>query len=411
MGKITCPLPCHQSNKTSTNYNHSNSSSSLYSQLSLPSVPSLTQPSTLLDLFSKNTLCASTFKCLSSSVFCLSLAGKYLYSGTSNGEILLFNVDPLIQQNNPIVVAQCSSSIKSIVILGDKLFSAHQDHKIRVWRIDNYDQSYYKCIATLPTLNDRCMRLFSAKNYVEVRRHKKCTWVHHVDTVSALALSSDSSLLYSASWDRTFKVWRTSDFKCVESVWNAHDDAINAIALSKNGYVYTGSADMRIKVWKRSEQGEKNLHTLVATLEKHKSAVNALALSTDGSVLYSGACDRSIIVWEKDSSAGNGKMVVSGALRGHTKAILCLAVVADLVCSGSADKTVRIWKKGMGKSYSCLAVLEGHNGPVKCLTASLDSNSSSSNCKDDFGCGNFYVVYSGSLDCDIKVWKIWVPCL
>lgn len=250
------------------------------------------------------------------------------------------------------------------------------------------------------------MRLFSAKNYVEIRRHKKCTWVHHVDTVSALAISSDSSLLYSASWDRTFKVWRTSDFKCLESVWNAHDDAINAIALSKNGYVYTGSADMRIKIWKR-EQGEKNLHTLVATLEKHKSAVNALVLSTDGSVLYSGACDRSIIVWEKDRG-GNGKMVVSGALRGHTKAILCLAVVSDLVCSGSADKTVRVWKRGTGKSYSCLAVLEGHNGPVKCVTATLDSNSKN---EDDFGCGNSYVVYSGSLDCDIKVWKIWAPCL
>ncbi|MFZ8258177.1 hypothetical protein ACO1KT_14755, partial [Staphylococcus aureus] len=76
-------------------------------------------------------------------------------------------------------------------------------------------------------------------------------------------------------------------------------------------------------------------------MEEHKSAVNALALSTDGTVLYSGACDRSIIVWEK-TVGGGGHMAVAGALRGHTKAILCLAVVSDLVCSGSADKTVRI---------------------------------------------------------------------
>ncbi|CAN4124295.1 unnamed protein product [Withania somnifera] len=395
MGKIPCLLPC-QSKKKSTNSDSAKSSSSLYSQPSLPSVPSLTPLSTHTTLFS-NTICVTTLKSPSSSyIFCLSLSGKHLYSGTSNGEILLWNR----------VVAHSSSSIKSIVIFGDKLFSAHQDHKIRVWKInkdedDEKNQNYYKCIATLPTFNDRCTRLFSVKNYVEIRRHKKCTWVHHVDTVSALAISSDSSFLYSASWDRTFKVWTTSDFKCLESVWNAHDDAINAIALSKDGYIYTGSADMRIKIWKR-EQGEKKQHTLVATLEKHKSAVNALALSTDGSVLYSGACDRSIIVWEKDSG-GNGKMVLSGALRGHTKAILCLAVVADLVCSGSADKTVRVWKRGIGKSYSCVVVLEGHNGPVKCLTATLDSNSSK--IKDDFGCGNSYVVYSGSLDCDIKVWK------
>ncbi|PHU02781.1 hypothetical protein BC332_28032 [Capsicum chinense] len=408
MGKVPCRLPTDFDQSEPIHVHSSSSSlsksSSLYSQPSLPSVPSLTPASTHTQILS-NAFCASTFTNLSSSVFCLALFGKHIYSGTSNGEILRWNRENHYSK----VVAQIhnNSSIKSIVIIGDKLFSAHQDHKIRVWKIENNDnENYYKCIATLPTFNDRCMRLFSAKNYVEIRRHKKCTWVHHVDTVSALALSPDGSLLYSASWDRTFKVWRTSDFKCLESVWNAHDDAINAIALSKNGYVYTGSADMKIKIWERTEQGEKNLHTLVATLQKHKSAVNALALRTDGSILYSGACDRSIIVWEKDSGGTeNGKMIVSGALRGHTQAILCLAVVADLVCSGSADKTVRIWKKGIGKSYSCLAVLEGHNGPVKCLTAILDNNNScsSKSSNDDFGCGDSYVVYSGSLDCDIKI--------
>lgn len=169
-------------------------------------------------------------------------------------------------------------------------------------------------------------------------------------------------------------MWSTSHFKCLESVQNAHDDAINAIVLSTDGFVYTGSADKKIKVWKKKE-GEKR-HSLIDTLEKHKSAVNALAISTDGSVLYSGACDRSIIVWEKNGGGGDGggcgNMVVVGALRGHTKAILCLAVVSDLICSGSADKTVRIWRKGIERSYSCLAVLEGHRGPVKCLAAAVD---------------------------------------
>lgn len=223
--------------------------------------------------------------------------------------------------------------------------------------------------------------------------------MHHVDTVSALALSKDASLLYSASWDRTFKIWRTSDFKCLESV-RAHEDAINALVLSGDGLVYTGSADKKIKIWHK-ERGEKT-HSILATLEKHKSAVNALALSSDGSVLYSGACDRSILVWEKDGDGG-GKMVVVGALRGHTKAILCLVVMEDLVCSGSADNSVRIWRRGLEKSYSCLAVLEGHRKPVKCLAMAVDSNG------DSEASTSSYLVYSGSLDCDIKVWQIQVP--
>lgn len=292
--------------------------------------------------------------------------------------------------------------MKSLVVAGDKLFSAHQDHKIRVWKIQPDDpKQRFKAVATLPTLGDRFCKLFSAKNYVQVRRHKKCTWVHHVDAVSSLTLSSDGTLLYSASWDRTFKIWRTSDFKCLESV-RAHEDAINALVLSSDGVVYTGSADKKIKIWKKNE-GEKN-HSLVETLEKHKSAVNALALSTHGSVLYSGACDRSILVWEKDG----GKMVLAGALRGHTKAILCLAAMEDLVCSGSADNSVRIWRRGLDKSYTCLAVLEGHKRPVKCLAMAVDSNKSSNNNNGGSDTSSTYLVYSGSLDCNIKVWKVQV---
>lgn len=208
--------------------------------------------------------------------------------------------------------------------------------------------------------------------------------------------------MYSVSWDRTIKIWRTDDFTCLESVHDAHNDAVNAIAVSGDGYVYTGSADKRNKVWKKKEKGEKkhNSLTLVDTMEKHMSGINALALSSDECLLYSGACDRSILVWEKDFE--NGKLVVIGALRGHTKSILCLAVVSNLVCSGSEDKTIRIWRGTVLKEYSCLAVLEGHRGPIKALTATLDD------CEGEPSETSF-LIYSGSLDCDIKVWQICVP--
>ncbi|XP_015073086.1 protein JINGUBANG-like [Solanum pennellii] len=426
MGFLPCSLLCQakkkpldSSDQTQSRHLSSNSSSSFISlssrslslssrsfssQPSLPSIPSLSISSSQVEHLS-NTFhhCLATLTGHSSYIFCLSIAEKHLYYGSSNGEILVCDINFSKQDNclKENTVCQSGSAIKSIVIMGDKLFSSHQDHKIRVWKIDNETPNRnYKCIATLPTINDRCMKLFWTRNYVQVRRHKKCTWVHHVDTVSALALSKDGSLLYSASWDRTFKIWRSSDFKCLESVWNAHDDAINSIVVSNNGDVYTGSADKKIKIWTKQEEGGSNKHTLMTALEKHKSAVNALALSRDGCVLYSGACDRSIIVWEK--------LQVLGALRGHKKSILCLAVVSnDLLCSGSADKTVRIWKRGFGKfCYSCLAVFEGHRGPVKCLNATLDTQKYDDN---DSCSGNSYIIYSGSLDCDVKVWKLWVP--
>ncbi|KAJ8472201.1 hypothetical protein OPV22_026544 [Ensete ventricosum] len=94
-------------------------------------------------------------------------------------------------------------------------------------------------------------------------------------------------------------------------------------------------------VWTRSlaEEGRWRWHRLVATLERHWSAVN----SGDGAVLYSGACDRSILMWEREESAGH--MAVAGALRGHMKAILRVACVDDVLLSGSSDRTVRIWRR------------------------------------------------------------------
>ncbi|KAM7268971.1 hypothetical protein ACFE04_024468 [Oxalis oulophora] len=393
------------------------SESSLSSQTSLISVPSLSQRP-LLESSATRSQCVATLNGHSSYVFSFALAGKnVLYSGCSNGEVRVWsrNIptdhhgDIVSSIDDHIVVASGGASVKSLVVLEDnKVISAHQDHKIRVWEIST--EGKFKCLATLPTLNDRFTRLFSTKNYVQIRRHCKQTWVHHVDTVSALAVSTHSnnnkSLLYSASWDRSFKIWRTSDFKCVESVERAHDDAINAIVVSQDGFIYTGSADKKIKVWKNFP-GQKK-HILGATLERHRSAINALALSTDGSILYSGACDRSILVWERDKQGDRGEMLVSGALRGHTKAILCLGVEMDLVCSGSADNTIRIWRRMVDNSYSCLAVLESHRKPVKCLAVAMDHTN---NNKTDSESGTSYILYTGSLDCDIKVWQIWVPGL
>ena len=78
---------------------------------------------------------------------------------------------------------------------------------------------------------------------------------------------------------------------------------------------------------------------MVATLDRDKSAINALALSLNGSILYRGACDRSIIVWEREGSTRN--MTLSGTLRGHKCKILCLANVAEFVSNGSADNTIK----------------------------------------------------------------------
>ncbi|KAK6123416.1 hypothetical protein DH2020_042839 [Rehmannia glutinosa] len=293
-----------------------------------PSVPSAAPPAHLLNAHHQ---CVVTLETQNSYTSSLVFTGKFLYTGSSDKEIRLYKcnyaINSLPNYENINTVMAGKGAVKALVASSDKLISAHQDNKIRVWKIDHINNHKITKIATLPTLTDRAFKLLVPKNHIQITRHKKCTFVHHVDTVSALALSSDESLLYSVSWDRTLKIWQTTDFQCLQSVANAHDDAINVIALSEDGHVYTGSSDKKIKVWKQ-KSGEKT-HSLVDTLEKHNSGVNALALSKDGTVLYSGASDRSLIVW---TNVGGGGMEVVGALRG-TLSLYCVWLLYQSWCA------------------------------------------------------------------------------
>ncbi|XP_019176672.1 PREDICTED: myosin heavy chain kinase C [Ipomoea nil] len=371
----------------------SSSISSLQSNaslLTLPSVPSLQN-------LSPETLSLSvTVHCVSSlnprpaaQVSSLAVDNRLLYAASGN-EINVFETENYTLIDTFNTNGSSSGSVKSVSFSNGKILTAHQDRKIRVWRFGSDNR--HKLVSTLPTVEDRLRNVIFPSSYVNVRRHKKKLWIEHHDAVSGLAATSEN-FMCSVSWDRSLKIWTGPGFRCAESV-RAHDDAINAVVLAKDGTIFTGSADRRINVWGKPFGGKK--HGLVATLEKHKSAVNALALNSDGSVLFSGACDRSILVWEREDSANY--MVVTGALRGHSKAILCLINVSDLLFSGSADRTVRIWQRGFGGQYCCLTVLDGHEKPVRSLTALTDGGDSGGNIK----------VFSGSFDGEIKVWQVLI---
>ncbi|KAI4374560.1 hypothetical protein MLD38_012541 [Melastoma candidum] len=359
--------------------------------------------------FNQSTL---QFASSSSYISSLELVGDLLLAGSSSELILSFDCSALVTEEAGVTSslnASFSSSgkagaVKSLAALPDQgiLFSAHQDRKIRVWRVRPGDKSPSR-IATMPTLADRTLGYLSPRRD-RVRRHVTSTWVCHADAISALALSVDGTLLYSVSWDRSMKIWRTSDFKCLESMANAHNDAINTIVASYSGEVYTGSSDGMIKQWKKKDD---NKHALAVTLESPCSAgVNALVMSRDESMLYSGGSDGVISSWRIDY----GETELNSTLTGHVSSVLCLGTAtSNLLVSGSADRTIRVWRSGCTNGrftkvmHTCVRVLEGHGGPVKCLVVGMATDEGGA---DD---ATKVVIYTGGLDCDMKVWRVRVP--
>lgn len=336
----------------------------------------------------------TSIKTLTPHITCLAVHHNLLYAASLN----LINVYDLSSNYTHIDAFNESSDsgfVKSITFNGSNVFTAHQDCKIRVWLTT--PSKRHRLISSLPTVKDRLRRCIVPKNYVSVRRHRKSLWIQHNDTVSGLAVNE--KFMYSVSWDKSFKIWDlSSGYRCLESV-NAHEDAINAVVVSNDGTVYTASADGCIKVWKMDDKVKR--YVLMSTIGKQKSNVNALALDGDGTALFSGGSDGTICRWENKCEEKENDVVLIETMRGHSGAILCLVNVDDLLASGSADLTVRIWQREREKGgYCCRGVLEGHEKPVKSLVAISGG-------EDGDDTVGVVRLFSGSLDGDIKVWEVF----
>ncbi|XP_051149783.1 protein JINGUBANG-like [Andrographis paniculata] len=322
-------------------------------------------------------------------IYSLAVNEKLLYTGSDSKNIRVWK-----KMEEFSAFKSNSGLVKAIVISGDRIFTGHQDGKIRVWKVSSAAGGVHKRVGTMPTFYDILKASIRPRNYVEVTRRRSAVWIRHADAVSCLSMNRETGLLYSASWDTTFKVWRVETSKCIESV-AAHDDAVNSVVAASDGIVYSGSADGTVKVWKREQNGKIVRHALTHTLLSQEYAVTALAVGAAGAVVYCGSSDGLVNFWLREKH----QLSHGGVLRGHKLAVLCLAAAGNnLVFTGSADKTICSWRRD-GAVHTCLSVLTGHTGPVKCLAVEAESPAAG-------GGDNKWVVYSGSLDKSVKVWSV-----
>ncbi|CAM8941634.1 unnamed protein product [Rhodiola kirilowii] len=350
------------------------------------------------DAFTPNGLIGSIVR-EEGHVYSLAASNDLLYTGSDSKNVRIW-------KNLKEFSGFKSSSglVKAIVIANGRIYTGHQDGKIRIWRVSSKDPSVHKRVGSLPNFKEFLTKSFNPKNYVEVRRKRNVLRIRHFDAVSCLSLNEELGLLYSGSWDRTVKVWRLSDSKCVESI-DAHDDAVNSVVAGFSGLAFSGSADGTVKVWRRelvrqTRNQAQTKHALFQTLLKQDFAVTSLAIDSASSTVYCGSSDGLVNFWEKEKQL----ITHGGVLRGHKLAVLCLAAAGNLLFSGGADKSICVWRRDEGGAHSCLSVLMGHTGPVKCLAVEIDD--AEENREKGGGRDQQWILYSGSLDKSVKVWRV-----
>ncbi|XP_057969325.1 protein JINGUBANG-like [Malania oleifera] len=315
------------------------------------------------------------------NILSIAVSRDFILTGSESSRIYAWKQPDCIEMG---YIKANSGKVRAILACGNLLFSAHNDCKIRAWDVTLKENFRPKKIASLPRKNS--FLRFPKKN---TNQHK--------DSISCIAYNHVEKILYTGSWDKTVKAWKVLENRCIDS-FMAHEGRVNDIVINQlDGCVFTCSSDGTAKIWRRV-YGESS-HNLIMTLKFQLSPVNALALSSSHSTcfLYSGSSDGLINFCEKERMSS--RFNHGGFLQGHHLAVLCLVTIGELIFSGSDDATIRIWRREEGNNlHSCLAVMEGHHGPVRSLAASLERENTVQG----------LLVYSASLDRTFKVWRVKV---
>ncbi|XP_047150489.1 protein JINGUBANG-like [Vigna umbellata] len=275
--------------------------------------------------------------------------------------------------------------VVALEVSNDTVYAAYGDGKIRVWRRTWDKVLKHVRLATIP----------KALGYVRSYIAGKDKTMHK-GIITSMAINTAEDILYTASLDKTVKVWRISDLKCIETI-KAHPEPINAMIVADDGVLYTASDDATVRVWRRNFCSHDQPHSLTVTLHAKYSPVKALTLTPDAGILYGGCTDGYIHYWLKGWFAG--QLQYGGSIQGHTHAVMCLASVGKYVVSGSADSTSRVWGREADGQHTCLAVLVGHRGPIRCVTAFMGGRLVEDN-------QDSCTICTGSLDGVLKVWRV-----
>jgi WD40 repeat protein len=212
---------------------------------------------------------------------------------------------------------------------GKELFTL-PGHKEAVWAVAATPDGK----RVVSSSNDTTLKVWDLEQPI----NEPLTFTNHENWVHAVAVTADGQLAVSGSESGKLRVWSIDTGEEMLAI-QAHANYINAVAVTRAGWVVTASRDLTLKVW--DVQSGEALHTLVG----HTNSVLAVAVTPDGTRAVSGSRDRDLRVWDLHT----GELIY--VLKGHTESIRGVAVTPDgkRAISGSGDGTFKVWDIVNGK--------------------------------------------------------------
>jgi len=198
----------------------------------------------------------------------------------------------------------------------------------------------------------------------------------HSGWVTSIATHEDTSLLLSASRDKTVIVWQLTgdqeNYGFARRALRGHSHFVQDVIISSDGqFALSGSWDATLRLW--------DLNTGVTTRRflGHTKDVLSVAFSKDNRQIVSGSRDKTVKLW---NTLGECKYTIEN---GHTDWVSCVrfspSETTPLIISCGWDKLVKVWTLA---NCSKLYDLVGHTAYVSTVTISPDGSLCASGGKD-----------------------------
>jgi hypothetical protein len=178
----------------------------------------------------------------------------------------------------------------------------------------------------------------------------------HSQSINTARFSPDDKTVCTAARDKLLRLWDTSGG--ANRTFDGHQRDVIAASYSPNAKLIAAcDANKKVLVWDGNGLANEPLR---ARAEGHRKAVLCVAWSDDSRRLCTGSEDKTLRIWDIPDGVYQGgeptvELHVVCRLRGHTEAVVSCAFSAHdcssvklRVCSGSMDRTVLVWDVGTG---------------------------------------------------------------
>lgn len=199
----------------------------------------------------------------------------------------------------------------------------------------------------------------------------------HDNEVKSVSWSPDGRWLATCGRDKRVWIWEMlggSEFECV-SMLEGHTQDVKFVLWhpTSSSVLLSASYDDTMKVWKDDNDD----WYCAETLQAHTSTVWGLTFNGSGDKIISCSDDRSILEWECDGAESNGTWRMSKKLGDVHKFPIYSADWSHnhgLIATGGGDNCIVLYSSSENSLSMQFRLVEAHSGDVNCIRWNPRSN-------------------------------------